>query len=77
MADALSGNAIMNFIALVSSYKTELDNKFEYRVKMDKNYQNLKEKVIENESKNIKIDFILNEKGLMLYENKLYVPNVP
>ena len=33
---------------------------------MDKDYQNLREKVIENEYENIKIDFNLNEKGLML-----------
>ena len=54
-----------------------MDNKFEDRVKMDKNYQNFKEKVIENECENIETDFSLNEKGLMLYKNRLYVPNVP
>ena len=44
---------------------------------MDKDYQNLREKVTKNESENIKIDFSLNEKGLMLYKNILDVPNVP
>ena len=33
--------------------------------------------VIENESKNVKTGFDLNEKGLMLYKNRLYVPNIP
>ena len=27
--------------------------------------------------KNVKTDFSLNEKGLMLYKNRLYVPNIP
>ena len=35
-----------------------------------------KRKVTENESENAKIDFSLNEKCLMLYKNRLYVPNV-
>ena len=48
-----------------------MDDKFEDGVKMDRDYQNLREK-----SKNIKADFSLNEKGLMQYKNKLYVPNV-
>ena len=52
VADALSRNANMNFITVVSSSKTELDDKFEDRVKMDKYYQNLREKVTE---KNLKI----------------------
>ena len=33
---------------------------------MDKEYQNLREKVINNESKNVKTYYSLNEKGLML-----------
>ena len=52
----------MNYIAISRTYKKELDDKFEDEIKMDKNYQNLREKVTENESKNIKIDFSLNEK---------------
>ena len=77
MADALRRNANLNFIANVSSYKKELDDKFEDGVKMDKDYQNLREKVTENEYENIKTDLCLSEKGLMLYKNKLYVLNVP
>ena len=44
---------------------------------MEKKNQNLREKVTENESENVKTDFSLNEKGLMLYKNRLYVPNIP
>ena len=43
---------------------------------MDKEYQNIREKVTKNESENVKIDQILNEKGLMLYKNRLYVLNI-
>ena len=44
-ANSLSKNANMNFIVAVSSYKIELDDKFEDRVKMDNNKKNLGEKV--------------------------------
>ena len=77
MTDSLRRNANINFIATVSSYKTELDDKFEDIVKMDKDDQNLREKVTKNEYENIKTDFSLNEKYLMLYKNRLYVPSVP
>ena len=45
VVDALSKNANLNFIFIVTSYKTELDDKFEHGVKMDKDYQNLREKM--------------------------------
>ena len=38
---------------------------------MDKEYQNLREKVADNENENVKIDFSLNEKGIMLYKKTL------
>ena len=79
---ALSCHA--NLLFASSSYKSDLENqilkvenKFEDRVKMDKNYQNLREKVTEKESENVKTNFSLNEKGSMLYKNRLYVPNIP
>ena len=40
----LSKNARMNFIAVISSYKTELDDKLEEGIKMDKEHQNLTKK---------------------------------
>ena len=76
MVDALSRNAKLNFIASISSYKTELDDKLEEGVKLYEEYQNLREKVTENESENVKTNFSLNEKGLMLYKNRLNVPNI-
>ena len=44
---------------------------------MDKEYQNIRENVVDNESKNVKTDSSLNEKGLTLYKNRLCVPNIP
>ena len=64
VVDALSINAITNFISTINSYKTELDDKLEEGIKMDKEYQNLSEKTTKNESKNVKIDYNLNEKRL-------------
>ena len=46
-------------------------------IKLDKEYQNLREKVTHNESEKVNIDYNLNEKGLMLLKNRLYVPNIP
>ena len=63
VVDALSRNAITNFIAAINSYKIELDDKLEEGIKLDKEYQNLREKVTQNESENVKIDCSLNEKG--------------
>ena len=55
VANALRRNAITSFIVAISSYKTKLDDKLEERIKLDKEYQNLREKVTQNVSENIKI----------------------
>ena len=68
VVDALSRNARMNFIVSISSYKTELDDKLEEGIKMDKEYQNLTKIVADNESEIVKANFNLNEKDLMLYK---------
>ena len=77
VVDALSRNAITNFVVSIRSYKTELDNKLEKGIKLDKECQSLKEKVTQNVSENINTDYSLNEIGLILYKNRLYVPNIP
>ena len=41
----------------------------------DKEYQNLKEKTAENENNEIKTEFSLNGRGLLLHKNILYIPN--
>ena len=42
MDDDITRNADMNFIAIVSSFKIELDNKFEDEVKLDKKISKFK-----------------------------------
>ena len=77
VADALSRNVVTSFVASISSYKIDLEDKLEEGIKLDLENQSLKEKVNQNVSKNIIIDYRFNEKGLMLYKNKIYVPNIP
>ena len=77
MFDALRRNAVTSFVATISSYKTELEDKLGEGIKLDTEYQSLKEKVTQNVSKNIIINYDFNEKGLILYKNRLYVPNIP
>ena len=57
MVDALSRNTRLNFIAAISSYKPELDDKLEDGVKLDKEYQNVREKVTKKESEKCKNRF--------------------
>ena len=77
MVDALSINGRLNFIAAISSYKKKLNDKLEEGINMDKEYQNLRDKETDKESENVKTNYSLNEKSLMLYKNRLYIPNIP
>ena len=76
VADALSKNVVTSFVVAISSYKTDLEDKLEEGIKHDQEYQNLKEKVTQNISQNIITDYSFNEKGLILFKNRLYVPNI-
>ena len=77
MVDALSRIAVTNFIAAISSYKMDLEDKLEEGIKRDRKYHNLKEKITHNTSENIIIDYSFNQEGLILFKNRLYVPNIP
>ena len=44
---------------------------------MDENYRKLQAKVAENVTESLKIGYSLNEKGLIHYKNRLYIPNLP
>ena len=65
------------FLATMSSYKTDLEGKIEDNMIFDKTYQNLKDKISENASEMEKSEYGLNEKGLIIYKNWLYVQNIP
>ena len=77
VADGLSRNAKLNFIAAISTYKTNLKEQLEDGIEQDENYWKLQAKVRENLIESLSTGYSLNEKGLLLYKDRLYVPNVP
>ena len=77
VVDALSRDAKLNFIAAISTYKIDLEEQLEDGIKQDENYQKLQAKVRENLIESLSTGYNLNEKGLLLYKDILYVPNVP
>ena len=77
VADALSRNAKLNFTPAISTYKTELEEQLEDGIEQDENYWKLQTRVKENLIKSLSKGYSLNEKGLLLYKDRLYVPNVP
>ena len=77
VVDALSRNAKLNFIATINNYKTYLEEELEDGIGQDENYQKLQAKVRENLIESLSTRYNLNEKGLLLYKDRLYVPNVP
>lgn len=76
VANALSRNVNLNVLATIRSYKTNLKDKIEENITFDKTYQNLKDKIVENESEIEKSEYGLNGKGLTMYKNQLHVPNI-
>ena len=46
-------------------------------MKLDENYHKLQAKVTENLTRSLSMGCRLNKKGLLLYKNRLYIPNVP
>ena len=77
MVDSIRRNAVTSFVASICSYKNDLEDKLEEGIKRDPEYQSLKGKLTQNISANIIIDYSFNEKGLILFKNILYIPNVP
>ena len=63
-------------MAAISTYKTDLEDQLE-GVKLDENYRKLQAKVAENITEILNTCYSLNEKGLIIYKNRLYMPNVP
>ena len=67
----------MNFTITISTYKTDLEEQLEDEIEQDENYRKLQAKVRENLIESLSTGYNLNEKGLLLYKDRLYVPNVP
>ena len=77
LGDALRRNTKMNFTAAINTYKTDLEEQLEERIGQDENHRNLQAKVRENSIESLSTQYSLSEKGLLLYKDRLYVPNVP
>ena len=54
-----------------------MEEQLEAGIEQDENYRKLQEKVMENLIESLSTGYSLNEKGLLLYKDRLYVPNVP
>ena len=76
VADALSRNAKLNFTTSISTYKTYLEEQLENGIEQDENYQKLQAKVKENLIESLSTGYKLNEKGLLLYKERLYIRTV-
>ena len=67
----------MNFTAAINTYKTNLEEQLEERIGQDENNRKLQAKVRENLIESLSTRYSLNEKGVLLYKDRLYIPNVP
>jgi len=74
VADALSRNAILG---AVSTYKTNLEEQIKEREGSVVNYKKLKDKIVGNEAEIDESNYKITENGLLVYKNRLYIPNVP
>ena len=74
MVNTLSHRA--NLLLASSTYEIDLENQILSAGISNKEYQVLEEKTTKNKQNQIKTDFTLNQQGLLLHKNKLYIPNV-
>ena len=74
VADALSRYA--NLLCASSCYESYLGGHILSTWNSDRKYQSLKEKTAKNEQEQVKIDFILNQQGLLLYKDMLYILHI-
>ena len=72
VADALSRNACQNINNIGSSAQIDV----EYLVNKAANQDPIYETLLVQLQKKEKIDFTQNQKGLICYKNRLYIPNV-
>ena len=77
VVDALSRNTRLKFVVATSTYKIDLEDQMEGGVKLDENYQKLQANVAKNLTEISSTGYILNEKGFLVYKDRLYIPNVP
>ena len=54
-----------------------MEEQLEDGIEQDQNYRKLQAKVRENLIESLSKGYSLKEKGLLLYKDRLYIPNVP
>ena len=74
MVDALSHHA--NLLFASNNYESDLENQILSTKNFDREYHILKEKTAKNEQNQVKTYFSLNQQGLFLHKNRLYIPNI-
>ena len=77
VADALSRNATLNFTVAINTYTKDLEEQFKAGIEQDENYLKLQAKAKKNIIQSLSTGYSLNEKGLLMYKDRLYIPNVP
>ena len=73
VVESLSRHA--NLLCGSSNYKSDLGGQILNTRNSDGKYQSLKEKTTKNEQEQVKKEFKTNQQGLLLYKNRLYIPN--
>ena len=72
IADALSRNACQNINSIGINVQIDVEDLVEKAANQDPNYETLLVKLLKKE----KTDFTQNQKGLICYKHRLYIPNV-
>jgi hypothetical protein len=72
----LSGHANLVYTITKSNYETDLEEKVKIVAEKDIEYQNIKSKLTKKQVEDEKSDFRLSKNGLLMYKNRLYVPEV-
>lgn len=72
IVDALSRNACQNINSIGSSANFDLEDLVKKVADQDPNYENLQVKILKKEM----AEYTQNQKGLICYKNRLYIPNV-
>jgi len=65
----------MIYIAAYSSFESDLDDKVRTAAETEEKYKNFTHKTAENTSENEKSEYRLSTNGLLIYKNRLYIPN--
>jgi hypothetical protein len=74
VADALSRHANMIYTVTRSNYETYLEERVRITAEKDPKYQNIKLKIVDNSTGIEESDFRFSKSGLIMYKNRLYVP---